>query len=85
LCRSSGWIRVEIEYKGEALKNLKASIKRVVAAFRMRCGHSHGQETIDESLDESFPASDPPAHHSSDEPPSNAAAMWKNRGGDKGR
>jgi hypothetical protein len=85
LCRSSGRIRVEIEHKGEALKNLKAGIKRVVAAFRMRLAHSHEQEMIDESLEESFRASDPPAHHGSDEPPSNAAAMWKTRGRAKGR
>jgi hypothetical protein len=30
---------------------------------------------IDESLEETFPASDPPAHQSSDEPPANAEAM----------
>jgi type IV secretory pathway VirB10-like protein len=32
---------------------------------------------IDESLRESFPASDPPASHLPDEPPVNADAQWK--------
>jgi len=32
---------------------------------------------IDESLDQSFPASDPPASRLPDEPPSNAEAKWR--------
>jgi len=32
---------------------------------------------IDESEIGSFPASDPPASHGADEPPSNAGAKWK--------
>jgi hypothetical protein len=31
---------------------------------------------IDASLDETFPASDPPASHTSDLPPANAADKW---------
>lgn len=31
---------------------------------------------VDESLQETFPASDPPASHLPDEPPSNAEAKW---------
>jgi hypothetical protein len=34
-------------------------------------------EAVDESLKETFPASDPPAHHGSDQPPANADAKWK--------
>jgi hypothetical protein len=33
-------------------------------------------ERVDESLQESFPASDSPAVHVSDEPPANAQAKW---------
>lgn len=32
---------------------------------------------VDESIDQSFPASDPPASHLPDEPPSNAEAKWR--------
>ena len=32
---------------------------------------------VDEALDQSFPASDPPAWSSPDVPPSNAEAKWK--------
>ena len=37
----------------------------------------HVQEQLDESLEESFPASDPPAAHLRDDPPVNAPAMWR--------
>ena len=33
-------------------------------------------ERVDESLQESFPASDPPAVHQSDIPPANGSAKW---------
>jgi hypothetical protein len=33
-------------------------------------------QAVDESGEESFPASDPPSSHLPDEPPSNAAAKW---------
>jgi len=32
---------------------------------------------VDESVDQSFPASDPPASHLPDEPPANAEAKWR--------
>lgn len=38
---------------------------------------------IDESEIGSFPASDPPASHGADDPPSNAAAKWKTAGSDR--
>jgi hypothetical protein len=37
----------------------------------------HSSESIDDSLKGTFPASDPPASHLPDVPPSNAAAKWK--------
>jgi len=41
---------------------------------------AEGSEAIDRSLQESFPASDPPASHRPDEPPANADAKWKAAG-----
>jgi hypothetical protein len=38
--------------------------------------HAHKSEAIDKSVEESFPASDPPASHLPDEPPVNADAKW---------
>jgi hypothetical protein len=38
--------------------------------------HAAASGAIDESVDESFPASDPPASRIPDEPPSNAEAKW---------
>jgi len=35
-----------------------------------------GEGAIDEALSESFPASDPPATHTADVPPSNTDAKW---------
>jgi hypothetical protein len=34
-------------------------------------------EAVDESLEGTFPASDPPASHAPDKPPANADAKWK--------
>ncbi len=34
------------------------------------------EDRLEESLRESFPASDPPAIHASDDPPTNAQAKW---------
>ncbi|HVY80458.1 MAG TPA: YgaP-like transmembrane domain [Steroidobacteraceae bacterium] len=39
--------------------------------------HTARTEAVDEAIDESFPASDPPASRLPDEPPSNAEAKWK--------
>lgn len=36
---------------------------------------------LDSALQDSFPASDPPASHLPDEPPSNADAQWKSARG----
>lgn len=36
----------------------------------------HTEAAVDEAMRESFPASDPPAHHASDDAPANAQAMW---------
>jgi hypothetical protein len=38
--------------------------------------HASTSDAVDRSVDESFPASDPPASHLPDEPPSNADAKW---------
>jgi hypothetical protein len=39
--------------------------------------HERQSRAIDESVEESFPASDPPASRLPDEPPVNAEAKWK--------
>jgi hypothetical protein len=38
--------------------------------------HAAQSRAVDESIDESFPASDAPASHLPDEPPVNADAKW---------
>lgn len=45
-----------------------------------RAGESKASNAIDRSLQESFPASDPPASQLKDEPPTNANAKWKAAG-----
>jgi hypothetical protein len=42
-----------------------------------RAAEPTASDAIDRSLQETFPASDPPASHQPDEPPSNADAKWK--------
>jgi len=39
--------------------------------------HAAQSDAVDESVDQSFPASDPPASHYADEPPANAEAKWR--------
>jgi hypothetical protein len=38
--------------------------------------HQHKSAAVDEAVNESFPASDPPASRLPDEPPANAEAKW---------
>ena len=53
---------------------------RFLEAMRRVVGlRTHEEERVEEALDESFPASDPPAHHGADNPPSNRAAQWAAR------
>ncbi len=40
---------------------------------------------VDRAVEESFPASDPPAVHVNDEPPVNANAKWRAAKNDKGK
>ncbi len=43
----------------------------------VQSGDGDGDGAVDESLRESFPASDPPASHIPDVPPSNAQDKWQ--------
>jgi hypothetical protein len=38
--------------------------------------HQRKSRTVDQAIDDSFPASDPPGSQLPDEPPANAAAKW---------
>jgi len=38
--------------------------------------HAQKSQAVDHSIEESFPASDPPGSHLPDEPPANAEAKW---------
>jgi uncharacterized membrane protein len=46
------------------------------AALGQSAELAHQSDLIDEAIDESFPASDPPASRLADEPPINAEAKW---------
>jgi hypothetical protein len=46
------------------------------AERELQAGASPPAQALDESLAESFPASDPPASHAPDEVPSNADDKW---------
>jgi hypothetical protein len=48
----------------------------VKAALQNRTAHRENSARVDESVNESFPASDPPASRLPDEPPVNAEAKW---------
>jgi hypothetical protein len=64
----------------EGLKDQWRHLTR--ASGRLRNGlpgspvHAQMSEAVDQSVDESFPASDPPASRLPDEPPANADAKW---------
>jgi hypothetical protein len=45
-----------------------------------RAAEPTASDAIDRSLEQTFPASDPPASHRADEPPANADAKWKAAG-----
>ena len=38
--------------------------------------HRENSEAVDQAVDDSFPASDPPASRLPDDPPANAEAKW---------
>ena len=50
------------------------------AAAEARAGDLKASNATDRSLQETFPASDPPASQLKDEPPANAGAKWKAAG-----
>jgi hypothetical protein len=50
---------------------------RSASALPGSAQHARKSQAIDESVEESFPASDPPASRIPDEPPVNAAAKWQ--------
>lgn len=60
----------------DAEKQLRAA----APAADGRTSAATASDALDYSLKETFPASDPPASHRPDEPPSNADAKWKAAG-----
>jgi hypothetical protein len=47
-----------------------------LAGYQTRPWERVELDPVDQSVDDSFPASDPPASHVPDEPPANAQAKW---------
>ncbi len=58
---------------GDALKDQW----RATRSLRRNNDHASGDSRVDESLEGTFPASDPPASRIPDEPPSNADEKWR--------
>jgi hypothetical protein len=63
-------------FAGGLLARAAAGHCGVKAALLNRTRLREQSQAIDESLEETFPASDPPASRLPDEPPSNADAKW---------
>ena len=67
------WFRAE-EILGDDHRAIvqESAMENVTSHSERRKAH----EKIDQAVDESFPASDPPAVHVADEPPVNASDKW---------
>ena len=68
------WFRAE-EILGDDHRGIlqESALEQVTASGDRRKVH----EKLDHAVEESFPASDPPAVHVKDEPPVNAGDKWK--------
>ncbi len=65
----------------DAEKQLRAAESAAeVRGAEARALATTASDALDNSLKETFPASDPPASHRPDEPPSNTDAKWKAAG-----
>jgi hypothetical protein len=71
------WFRAE-EILGDDHRAIlqESALEQVTAGSDRRKAH----EKLDNAVEESFPASDPPAAHLGDEPPVNAGDKWKAAG-----
>ena len=67
------WFRAE-EILGDDHRAIvqESALEQVTGRNERRMAH----EKLDHAVDESFPASDPPAAHVNDEPPVNAGDKW---------
>jgi hypothetical protein len=61
----------------DAEKQLRSAREQSARAIERRAAEPTSSNAIDRSSQESFPASDPPANHQPDVPPTNAEAKWK--------
>ena len=68
--------------ESRTVESLTVESRRVdpQAAAEARAGDLKASNATDRSLQETFPASDPPASQRKDEPPANADAKWKAAG-----
>jgi len=72
------WLRAEEILRDGHRAAVQDAALDEVTGTGAAAGEPHkATEVLDAAVEESFPASDPPAVHVKDEPPSNAGAKWK--------
>jgi hypothetical protein len=85
LRRGSPWVRALSGVTSAALLaraatghcGVKSALTEAGRQLKMRSeSNVSGADDVDAAVNDSFPASDPPASHLPDVPPSNAAAKW---------
>ena len=57
-------------------EGMKEQWQRMTGSSGSESGSGRSSRYVDPAVNDSFPASDPPASHLPDEPPANAEARW---------